>query len=70
LTGTRWGEGEVELSEAPHVDLAIAREEDLACLDGIIVQVDVGDCFVVEEAEGRGVGIRGTAQDLGVTVHK
>ena len=66
LAGACWGEWKVELSEALQVYLAIAiaRDEDLACFDGIVAQVDVCDGFVVEEAERRGVGIRGTAQDL------
>jgi hypothetical protein len=68
VTGTRWGEREVELSEAPQVEFAIARDDDLAGLDGIVAQVDVCDCFVVEEAEGRGVGVRGTAQNLEATI--
>ena len=68
MTVVRRSEGDVEPSETPQVNLAIARDENLAGLDNIIEQIDVGDCFVVDKAERRGVGIRGTAQDLGVTV--
>ena len=68
MTLARRSEGEIELSEAPQVDIAIARDEDLARLDRIIEQVDMGDRFVIDEAEGRGVGIRGTVQDLWVAV--
>jgi hypothetical protein len=60
VTVARRSEGEVEPSETPQVNLAIARDENLAGLDSIIEQIDVGDGFVVDEAERRGVGIRGT----------
>ena len=68
MTVARRSEGEVEPSETPQANLAIARDENLADLDSIIEQIDVSNCFVVDKAEGQGVGICGTAQDLGVTV--